>query len=81
MINFLRTPGELSNRLSKRISLVGTPFWMAPEVIRQAEGYDTRADIWSLGITLYEVRVGRGVAVAGWLWCRWIEDVKAVRMV
>jgi hypothetical protein len=29
--------------------------WLCEGVIRQAEGYDTRADIWSLGITLYEV--------------------------
>jgi serine/threonine protein kinase len=51
---------QLSSNFSRRNTTVGTPYWMAPEVILNNNGgHSYKADLWSLGCCVYELFTGK----------------------
>eukprot|EP01147_Barroeca_monosierra_P005365 gene5365-7115_t len=56
----LGVSAQLSSTLAKRKSFIGTPYWIAPEIIAVEmkmgpDGYTSRCDVWSMGITCMEM--------------------------
>jgi serine/threonine-protein kinase len=48
-----------SKRITKDMALMGTPAYMSPEQLRSADDIDTRADLWALGVVLFELLTGQ----------------------
>ncbi len=60
--------GQADSSLTREGQMVGTPDYIAPEQIRDAKSADIRADIYSLGCTLYYLLAGRPPFLGDHLW-------------
>jgi eukaryotic-like serine/threonine-protein kinase len=49
---------EQDSTLTRSNAFLGTPLYVAPEQVREATRVDTRADVWALGVVLYEALTG-----------------------
>jgi serine/threonine-protein kinase len=55
-ISKINAPGEQA--MTQTASMLGSPLYMAPEQMRASKAVDQRADIWSMGVILYQLMTG-----------------------
>ena len=53
-----KTIAQDAGALTKTATTMGSPFYMSPEQMRSAKSADARSDIWSMGVTMYELATG-----------------------
>jgi serine/threonine protein kinase len=58
-ISKVMNPGAPGHDMTRTVTLMGSPQYMSPEQMQKSKGVDTRTDIWSLGVILYELLAGR----------------------
>ncbi len=59
-ISKMLDPLQMEANLTATSMMLGSPLYMSPEQVRNAKGVDTRTDIWSLGVILFQLLTGRG---------------------
>ena len=55
----ISSAGGFESELTGTQTVVGTPTYMAPEQMRTARSTDSRSDIWSMGVVMYQMLAGR----------------------
>ncbi len=58
-ISKVRDPAEGDSAVTRTLSVLGSPLYMAPEQIESATEASERSDVWSLGVILYELIAGK----------------------
>ncbi|EHL03618.1 putative Serine/threonine-protein kinase nak1 [Glarea lozoyensis 74030] len=56
--------GVIEDRFDKRSTIVGTPHWMAPELLKSTSAYGKEVDIWAFGAMAFELATGLPPSVA-----------------
>lgn len=57
-LDWQQSPSGVVGPQTQKRAILGSPFYMSPEQMESSGDVDARSDIWSLGITLYELVVG-----------------------
>ena len=58
-IGDLGLASKVESKLEKRKTICGTPNYIAPEVLDSSSGHSFEVDIWSIGVILYTLLIGK----------------------